>query len=61
MVLPRMTAVSEARDAMGEAIVYSIETKGEGTELEDKMKAASDKVDQLLKDADEYGEAYPYE
>ena len=59
--LPRMTAVSEARDAMGEAIVYSIETKGEGTELEDKMKAASDKVDQLLKDADEYGEAYPYE
>ena len=56
-----MTAVSEARDAMGEAIVYSIETKGEGTELEDKMKAASDKVEQLLKDADEYGEAYPYE
>ena len=46
-----------------EAIVYSIETKGEGTELEDKMKAASDKVasDFFLKDADEYGEAYPYE
>lgn len=59
--LPRMTAVSEARDAMGEAIVYSIETKGEGDQLETKMAAAAEKVDQLLKDAGEYGEAYPYE
>lgn len=59
--LPRMTAVSEARDAMGEAIVYAIETKGEGAELETKMKAAADRVDQLLKDAGEYGADYPYE
>lgn len=59
--LPRMTAVSEARDAMGEAIVYSIETKGEGSELEERMKEASEKVDQLLKDSGEYGEDYPYE
>lgn len=59
--LPRMTAVSEARDAMGEAIVYSIETKGEGPELESKMKAAAERVDQLLKDAGEYGTDYPYE
>ena len=59
--LPRMTAVSEARDAMGEAIVYSIETKGEGTDLESKMNAAAGKVDQLLKDAGEYGADYPYE
>ncbi|MEY8351791.1 extracellular solute-binding protein [Lachnospiraceae bacterium 54-53] len=59
--LPRMTAVSEARDAMGEAIVYSIETKGEGAELESRMKAAAEKVDQLLKDAGEYGADYPYE
>jgi multiple sugar transport system substrate-binding protein len=58
--LPRMTAVSEARDAMGEAIVYSIETKGEGAEIENRMKAAADRVDQLLKDAGEYGEDYPY-
>ena len=59
--LPRMTAVSEARDAMGEAIVYSIETKGEGADLESKMNAAAEKVDQLLKDAGEYGADYPYE
>ena len=59
--LPRMTAVSEARDAIGEAIVYSIETKGEGAELESRLNAASEKVDQLLKDAGEYGADYPYE
>lgn len=59
--LPRMTAVSEARDAMGEAIVYSIETKGEGPDLESRMQAAAEKVDQLLKDAGEYGADYPYE
>lgn len=58
--LPRMTAVSEARDAMGEAIVYSIETKGEGAQLQDKMNAAAEKVDQLLKDAGEYGADYSY-
>mgnify|MGYP000338035249 FL=1 len=46
---------------MGEAIVYSIETKGEGSELEERMKEASEKVDQLLKDSGEYGEDYPYE
>ncbi len=59
--LPRMTAVSEARDAMGDAIVYSIETNGEGPELESRMNEAAEKVDQLLKDAGEYGEDYPYE
>lgn len=59
--LPRMTAVSEARDAMGEAIVYSIETKGEGPELQDKMNAAAARVDQLLKDTGEYGADYSYE
>lgn len=59
--LPRMTAVSEARDAMGEAIVYSIETKGEGAELEKRMKEAAEKVDKLLKDSGEYGDDYPYE
>ena len=56
-----MTAVSEARDAMGDAIVYSIETNGEGPELESRMNEAAEKVDQLLKDAGEYGEDYPYE
>ncbi len=59
--LPRMTAVSEARDTMGEAVVYSIETKGEGAELENKLQTAADKVDQLLKDANEFGDDYHYE
>lgn len=59
--LPRMIAVSEARDAMGEAIVYAIETKGSGDKLEEKMKTAAEKVDQLLKDTGEYGADYPYE
>lgn len=58
--LPRMTSVSEARDAMGEAIVYSIETKGQGSELQKKMQEAADTVDQLLKESNEYGEDYPY-
>lgn len=58
--LPRMTAVAEARDAMGEAIVYAIETKGTGADLVAKMNASAEKVDQLLKDAGEYGADYPY-
>jgi multiple sugar transport system substrate-binding protein len=58
--LPRLTSVSEARDAMGEAVVYSIQTKGQGAELPAKTKAAAEKVDALLKDANEYGENYRY-
>lgn len=58
--LPRMTSVSEARDAMGDAIVYSIETKGEGADLQKKMNAAAEKVDALLKEAGEYGTEYTY-
>lgn len=56
--LPRMTNVTEARDAMGAAVVYSIETKGEGQDLVKKMQEAADKVDTLLMKANEYGEAY---
>lgn len=58
--LPIMTSVTEARDAMGEAVVYSIETKGEGPELEAKMKEATQKVNDLLKADGEYGEDYPF-
>lgn len=58
--LPRLTSVTEARDAIGEAVVYSIETKGEGKDIETKVKAASEKVDQLLKASDEYGDKYSY-
>lgn len=58
--LPRLTAVGEARDAMGDAVVYSIETKGEGPELETRMKTAAEKVNTLLKDAGEYGPDYNY-
>lgn len=58
--LPRLTSVTEARDAIGEAVVYSIETKGEGKEIEEKAKTAADKVDQLLKNSNEYGDKYSY-
>ena len=58
--LPRLTSVTEARDAMGEAVVYSIETKGEGKDIEAKAKIAAQKVDELLKASNEYGEQYPY-
>jgi multiple sugar transport system substrate-binding protein len=58
--LPRLTSVTEARDAMGDAVVYSIQTKGQGAELPARMKTAAGKVDQLLKDAGEYGENYHY-
>jgi len=58
--LPRLTSVGEARDAMGEPVVYSIQTKGQGSELPARMKAAADKVDALLKDAGEYGPDYKY-
>jgi multiple sugar transport system substrate-binding protein len=58
--LPRLTSVTEARDAMGEAVVYSIQTKGQGRELSARTRAAAEKVDALLKDAGEYGENYRY-
>ena len=58
--LPIMTSVTEARDVMGEAVVYSIETKGEGPELEAKMKDATQKVNELLKADGEYGKDYPF-
>lgn len=58
--LPRLISVAEARDAIGEAVVYSIESKGEGAELESKMKVATEKVNALLKDAGEYGADYHY-
>lgn len=56
--LPRMTSVTEARDAIGEAVVYSIETKGEGADIQKKLDEAAGKVDKLLKDANEYGADY---
>ena len=59
--LPRLTSVTEARDAIGEAVVYSIETKGEGADVTAKAKAAANKVDELLKASGEYGEDYPFD
>ena len=53
-----MTSVTEARDAIGEAVVYSIETKGEGADIQKKLDEAAGKVDKLLKDANEYGADY---
>lgn len=58
--LPVLTSVSEARDAIGAAVVYSIETKGTGKDIESDMKTATNKVNDLLKAANEYGNSYPY-
>jgi multiple sugar transport system substrate-binding protein len=58
--LPRLTSVTEARDAIGEAVVHSIETKGEGKDIEAKAQTASEKVDELLKKSNEYGDKYPF-
>ncbi|MCX7787708.1 MAG: sugar ABC transporter substrate-binding protein [Spirochaetes bacterium] len=49
---PLMTAVGEARDAIGEVIVLSIETKGTG-DIAGAAKKAVQKVNELLKNAGE--------
>lgn len=58
--LPVLTSVSEARDAIGAAVVKSIETGGQGADIESLMKDATNKVNNLLKAANEYGKDYPY-
>jgi multiple sugar transport system substrate-binding protein len=51
---PLMTAVVEARDAIGDVIVKSIESGGTA-DLATLTKTAKEKVDELLKNANEYG------
>lgn len=51
---PLMTSVSEARDYIGDVIVKSIETGGTA-DIESLAKVATEKVNELLKKAGEYG------
>jgi multiple sugar transport system substrate-binding protein len=53
---PYMSAVGEARDQIGELIIESINTKGESANLGALAKAKAARVNELLKDADEYGQ-----
>lgn len=53
---PYMSAVGEARDQIGELIIESINTKGESSNLAALAKAKAAKVNELLKDAGEYGQ-----
>jgi len=53
---PYMSAVGEARDQIGELIIESINTKGESAGLAEMAKAKAARVNDLLKDAGEYGQ-----
>ncbi|MBE3571839.1 MAG: sugar ABC transporter substrate-binding protein [Moorella humiferrea] len=53
--VPRMTAVGEARDAIGEVIVKSIETGGQG-DIEALAKEATRKINDLLAKTGEGGQ-----
>jgi multiple sugar transport system substrate-binding protein len=52
---PYMSAVGEARDQIGELVIESINTKGESPNLDKMAKDKAAKVNDLLKDTDEYG------
>ena len=52
---PYMSAVGEARDLIGELVIESINTKGTSPNLEKMAKERVVKVNDLLKDAGEYG------
>lgn len=53
---PYMSAVGEARDQIGELIIESINTKGESANLAAMAKDKVGRVNELLKDAGEYGQ-----
>jgi multiple sugar transport system substrate-binding protein len=52
---PYMAAVGEARDLIGEIVIESIDTQGQSPDLEKMAKERAAKVNELLKDAGEYG------
>ncbi|MDR1934954.1 MAG: sugar ABC transporter substrate-binding protein [Candidatus Accumulibacter sp.] len=52
---PYMSAVGEARDLIGEVVIEAINTKGASPNLESMAKERAVKVNDLLKDAGEYG------
>ena len=53
---PYMSAVGEARDQIGELIIEAINTKGESANLPAMAKDKAARVNELLKDAGEYGQ-----
>ncbi len=53
---PYMSAVGEARDQIGELIIESINSKGESAKLPAMAKDKANRVNELLKDAGEYGQ-----
>lgn len=53
---PYMSAVGEARDQIGELVIESINTKGESAKLVAMAKEKAARVNELLKDAGEYGQ-----
>lgn len=53
---PYMSAVGEARDQIGELILEAINTKGESATLTTLAKDKANRVNDLLKDAGEYGQ-----
>lgn len=53
---PYMSAVGEARDQIGELIIESINTKGESANLAALAKDKVGRVNDMLKDAGEYGQ-----
>lgn len=53
---PYMSAVGEARDQIGELIIEAINTKGESANLPAMAKDKANRVNDLLKDAGEYGQ-----
>ncbi|MDR0576275.1 MAG: sugar ABC transporter substrate-binding protein [Candidatus Accumulibacter sp.] len=52
---PYMSAVGQARDLIGEVVIEAINTKGESPKLAEMAKERAAKVDELLKEAGEYG------
>jgi len=52
---PYMSSVGEARDLIGEVVIESINSKGESANLDKMAKDKAAKVNDLLKDTDEYG------
>ncbi|MDR1709957.1 MAG: sugar ABC transporter substrate-binding protein [Candidatus Accumulibacter sp.] len=52
---PYMSAVGQARDLIGEVVIEAINSKGESPKLAEMAKERAAKVDELLKEAGEYG------
>jgi multiple sugar transport system substrate-binding protein len=52
---PYMSAVGQARDLIGEVVIESINSKGESPKLAGMARERAEKVNELLKEAGEFG------